>query len=67
MFQVLGRLLLEFQPYWTPENPIVRHKALGYQALLVLLRSYLLLVVSLQSPADLLVARMPLRWGLYIE
>lgn len=67
MFQVLGRLLLECQPYRTPENPIVRPKALGYQALLVLLRSYSLLVVSLRSPADLLLAGMPLRWGLYIE
>jgi len=66
MSHVLGRLLLEFKPYWTSVNPPKRHESLGYQALLVL-GSYLLLAVSLRSPAGLPEARRLLWWGLYIE
>lgn len=46
---VLGRLLLEFQPYWTPENPTIRPKSL----LLVFHWSCLLPGLSLQSPVGL--------------
>lgn len=66
MSHVQGGHLLEFQPYWTLENPTVREKPLGSRALSVLLGNYLILAILWQCPEGLLVARTLLWWGLYV-